>query len=209
MHIRDFTAVQILRDHFSPFRFSKGRRFSVRQLILFLVVPLVAGIGLAWLHPVISDKHQGTFLAVYSILGAVLIGLLPIAQNVLAFSAPTTEKEYSEAEYESWKQQISRLQVLRELYADICYTVILLVISLAPIMFLESSVIPPIAKHAIVTFVYFVGVSVAMSFLHITSSVYLVLDHHAKHIHANLVRHGPGVKANGGERTAYGKENSA
>jgi uncharacterized membrane protein len=81
---------------------------------------------------------------------------------------------------------------LRELYADICFTVLLLIVSLVPILTSGAGALSPWLRAALVVIIYFVGFSVAMSFLHIACGVYLVLSHQADQIQSTLVKNGPG-----------------
>lgn len=175
---------QIIGDHFRPFRFREGRKFSWPKMTLTLAVPAGLGIAMSFRHPVISDKYQVTFLTVFGVIAAVMTALLPIVRSVVDVSLRKTP--YTLAERHLWNLQKVRLEVLRGLYTSICMSVIYLVFSLVPLIALQIVGLPLYLKQLIAACIYFVGFAVAVAFLEVISGVYLVLNAHAEEVDKEL-----------------------
>lgn len=180
----DIDIFPIFWDFLRPFRFRGGRQFSVGHFCFTLLLPAALGAWVSFKHPVIAERYQITLLTVFGVIAAVMTALLPVVQYVVGVGLP--EKPYSEAQHAMWEHQVVRLQVLRSLYSTISVSVILLVLSLVPIMLLQVGWMPPVGKQVISASIYAIGFAVAISFLQVTSGVYLVLEAQAKEIDQKL-----------------------
>jgi hypothetical protein len=168
----------IIWDFLHPFSFRKGRRFSFSHLLWTIISPAAVAIWLSFKYPVIDPQYQVTLLTVFGLIAAVMTSLLPVVQYVVGLDIP--KERYPEAKYAAWEHQVVRLNVLRSLYATISFSVILLVFSLVPLIFLQTAWIPPNGKQVISASIYFVGLAVSVSFLQVISGVYLVLEAQAR-----------------------------
>jgi hypothetical protein len=165
---------RIVRDHFCPFRFGRGRVLDARRLVILGLIPLAVAFLLLWrLGPIITDS-LANFLTVFSILAAVLMALVAVVQN--AVGGIDLTKKYDLGQRLAHQRLVVRLEVLRELYASISFTVLLLLGSMAPLVLLQIAAPGPSAKKWLSGVVYCASCAVATSSFYIIFGVYRVLD---------------------------------
>lgn len=179
----------IVKNHFSPFRFGHDRKFSLPYFFVFFVIPLAIAFALTWRFGAVRDTDIGNFLTVFSVVAAVMTALMPVVQSIVGLADFDTR--FGESQKRLYHQQIVRLQVLRELYAEISFSVILLVFALVPLICLEIDSIAPWVRKGMSGFVYFVAAAVALSFLHIIMGIYLVLEVQAHEANRKLADNAP------------------
>lgn len=173
--MRGANLFQIVRDTFQPYVFkANARRFSIVNIANFGVFPTASGAALAWLAGPISSSGNDIYIAVFAVVGAVLTALLAVVQNVVAATDAKTPYDVGARNQES--ARAVRIEVLRELYANIAYAVLLMVLCGIPIVLLDVETLPKWMKYWCSGAVYAVSVLVIVTFLHIVSGVYLVLD---------------------------------
>ncbi|HEV7299034.1 MAG TPA: hypothetical protein VGN72_06670 [Tepidisphaeraceae bacterium] len=177
---RFFNIGPIVWDHFRPFRFGEKRQTSFQHIAVFLVIPILFGVALSFWKPAGARSQQAAFMTAYSLVAAVMLALLPVVQSILGFTPIDRERVFLERDKPLWREQVIRLQVLRELYSEISFAVLILVVSLAPAMAAGASALPLWALQGLSAFVYSVGFSAAIACVHIMTNVYLVLDAQAK-----------------------------
>ena len=201
--LRRVNIAKIVTDHFCPYRFGKGRRFSFGFSFLFAVVPL----GLGWtLHALIGGIQSddvALIVTVLSILAAVFTALLPIVHSVIGQS-PAADAYDEGARLERDREQI-RIESLRESYSAICYAVLLLISGVAVATILAA--LPSLSsmddagstlsvgerflrlvKSAASVFIYFVSTSTLLTLLNVIVGVYVALDDQAENITKRLLR---------------------
>jgi hypothetical protein len=179
----------IFRDHLCPYRYGVKRQFNVKRFGVLVGLPVAFGVALSFVYPEIQEKHQGTYLAVYAIVASVMIGLIPVTQNLVGLA--DTGRRYDAGERPLFRQQVIRLQVLRELYAELAFVVVLLVASFVPILLAGAASFPGWLKQCISAFAYSVGAAVALAFLRTVAGIYLVLDVQAHEVNKKLNANAP------------------
>lgn len=185
----------IIKDHYCPFRYGEGRRFSWSFLLLFFVAPTAIGILLAWKVGYVDSVQIPLVLSAYSVLAAVMTGLLPIIHAVVGQSrTPETLDVGQRLEID---RALIRIETLRELYSTISYSVIVLTIGVVvtvALVFVLPSTSAPLGDRRVVALVlsglvYFVGASTMLSFLNIAVGVYAALEDQAKRTTQELRDH--------------------
>jgi hypothetical protein len=123
-------------------------------------------------------------LTVMGIVAAVMVALLPVVQFIVGEGLKG--ERYRESQYSAWKHQVARHQLSVDLYSSISWSVVLSVFSLAPLLLLQIPRLPVVLKWVCSVSIYFVGFSLALLFLEITSGVYLVLKAQADEVDRKL-----------------------
>jgi Na+/melibiose symporter-like transporter len=142
--------------------------------MLLGLIPLGLAAILMWrLGPLATDS-LANFLTVFSILAAVLMALVAVVQN--AVGGIDLTKKYDLGQRLAHERQVIRLEVLRELYASISFTVLLLLASMGPIVLLQVASPGHSAKKWLSGLVYLASCAVAISSFYIIFGVYRVLD---------------------------------
>ncbi len=177
---------QIFKDQFCPFRHGEGRRFHFGYLFFFLVVPIGVGCPVAYITGPLSDPTTiGLFLAVFSLVAAVLTAMISIIHAVLG--GTRFEKEYDPGQFQIVRAEQNRLDVLRELHTNIAFAVILLIFSLVPLIVLLFSINDYWAM-GITMVVFSVAVVVAITVLSIMVGVYDIIENEAIRLNDELTR---------------------
>ena len=108
---------QIIRCNFSPHRSDHERHLSWPSVLLYLVAPVGIGVYAEHALGVLEGEHLPMVAAVYSVLTAVLMGLLPIVYSVA--SQVERGREYSSGERLLAHRELIRLDTLQDLYATV------------------------------------------------------------------------------------------
>ncbi|MEX0643612.1 MAG: hypothetical protein WD468_12990 [Pirellulales bacterium] len=167
----------IVRDQFRPYRVDEGtREINIVHLLVFLVLPMIGGGSLAWALGALAGTYVPTFIAVFAIVAAVFTGLVPIIYAV-ARNMQLPDRQ-DEGAWKAVRDAKVRVEVLRELYANIAFAVLLLIFSLVPLVILLFA-LPEVVADVLSGIVYGVGIAICFSFLHIITGVYEVLDDQA------------------------------
>jgi len=178
--------LRVLADHFCPFRVAGGRRFSWTRLLWFTLVPGIATVICLWRFSSIAKESGVNVLTAFGIIGAVLAGLLPVVHAVVG--AIPTDRKFEPGEVLASRNLRQRVEVLRELYAVICYSVLVLVVGIVAGVVIASDV-DHAARCWASGFVFFVAASTVISFLDVLLGIYSALDEEgeeaAKKIAAN------------------------
>jgi len=170
---------QIIRDNFCPFSHGVGRQFSKRHFASFAVLPCVGGVVLACTLYGIQPPTAAIIIGVYSIIAAVMTALLAVIHNVIG--STSVEKGFDAGDWKKKRELILQLEVLRELYANASYAVLILVGGLGPLVALLFD-LPCVARVVLSGAVHAVSISVVLSFLSVITGIYLVLDTQAKNM---------------------------
>ncbi len=169
---------KILRANFSPHRVGRGRVFSPVELIIYGIIPLAGGAALSWRLGRPSEEYLALLIAVYGVLAAVLVGLLPIVYSI----ASGTYTAHAKGEYPAIDHERRRLEVLQDLYSTISYGTILLVAALASLiamLFLPDPATSDNTESTLAVlecFVYFVGCSTILSILNVAMGVFTSME---------------------------------
>ncbi len=123
-------------------------------------------------------------LTIMAIIATVMVAMLPVVQYIVGTGIQSTR--YSEAQYAAWKHQVARHQTSVALYSSISWSVVLTVGSLLPLLILQAPTLPLFIKWFCSVTIYFVGFSLGVLFLEITSGVYLVLKAQAAEVDQKL-----------------------
>lgn len=190
-------AVRILRDHFSPFCLDGVRRLNKSRVLWFIVVPVAVGSVVTWRLGRAPDVLQAVFLTVFTISAGVLTALLPVVQSMVT---QTEMSEYAPSQLLKHQRRMLRLRTLRDLYANIIYTVTLNILGLLPVLgltitnpqFAASQPVITVMERVFACFltwcIYFVFSSLAIALFYIVSGIYLVLDVQAEEITTSSAR---------------------
>lgn len=176
---------EIARAHFSEYLADDAgsRPFRLRRLFVFAIVPLLVGVLLSWKLGPPGSGHLTLIAAVYAVVTSVLVGLIPLAQSVIAQIAPN--RLYQAGERRLADQEINRIQTLQGLHAAISYATILLVASLGACV-LTVFLLPVVdirgwkeVAYCTAAIIYTVGASTALTFLDVATGVFEVMENHA------------------------------
>jgi hypothetical protein len=180
----DIDISPIVSDYFRPFKFGQGRRFSWGRFVLSVCLPFSLALVLSWRHHVIAEQYQMSILTVILFVAAAMVAMLPVVQYIVGTGIQNTP--YTEAQYAVWRHQVARHQTSVGLYSSISWAVVLSVFSMVPLLLLQVPRLPATIKWISSVSIYFVGFSLAILFLEITSGVYLVLKAQAAEVDQRL-----------------------
>ncbi len=149
--------------------------------MLYLAVPLGVGALGAWMLGAVREPYLTTVIAVYAILAAVQMSLLPLIYSIIGQA--DTRRKYTSGERVLAQHEIVRLATLQDLYATICYSIFLLVVALFACIVLVfigksdiSCRVPYYTGLVLSTVVYFAGASTAMSVLNVGNGVFDAME---------------------------------
>lgn len=182
---------RILADRFRVSYDNGDRRRSALSFCIFAALPVALGLLLTWLLSVPPGATIALIVASFGILAAVLVGLLPVIHGLV--SQANVERGYTLGEMKIGELELARLRSLRELYAVIAYSILLLILGVAASTALaalyELSPLEPVESRAmglvdwmylVASFlIYFVASSTAFSFFDLASGVYDALESQA------------------------------
>lgn len=179
--------------HFSVLLVNGERQWRKWRFWLLGIGPFVLGALLTWKLGPPGGDYLPLIVAVYSVVAAVLVGLIPLAQSVIGQSDP--ERKYEAGEKPLAQQELDRIQTLQDLHAAISYATILLVVSLGACVAL-AFLLPPAAKqgaalapqpkvvvalaYVMAAIIYSVGVSTALTFFDVATGVFEAMENHAE-----------------------------
>ena len=180
--------------HFSTLLVNGTRKWRWWRFWALGIGPFVLGGLLAWKLGPPGGEYLPLIVAVYSVVAAVLVGLIPLAQSVIGQSDPN--RTYEAGERPLAQQELDRIQTLQDLHAAISYATILLVVSLGAcvvIVFVSPAAAgdatsPPTTQpvvavrfaYALATIIYGVGSSTALTFFDVASGVFEAMENHAE-----------------------------
>lgn len=182
----------IIAHNFRPYRLDiQARRVSWQNVLLFAVFPIGTGVCLEFLIGTITSASIGTFIALLALIGAVLTTLLALIQTLVG--GLRLDRKYDGGSRIHAKRPHLRLEVLRELYANIAFSVLAMIVGAIPAILLAV----PSATEGVATrpqapdYFYWVvrGCSCIVystctlqffTFIHIIAGVYLILDDQAE-----------------------------
>ena len=107
----------IIWDHYDTFRVPRTGKYLIRDLVSFIAVPIVCGIGLAVLFPNPSDQFLTLSITVHTLF-------IPLLVNILFVIYGIQEKQETGAENKAQK-------LLAELYKNLCYSVLISFVTVA------------------------------------------------------------------------------
>ena len=168
----------IICAHYCPHVTVQGRKFSLSALLIYGALPLGVGMALCGQLGQPKETYLALLIAVYGVLAAVLVGLLPIVYSI----ADNTFTRHSEGQYPSVQRERRRLQVLQDLYATISYGTILLVLAVGALI--AFVFVPgPLAGgpdgmlvSVLLTIVYAVGCSTVLSVFRVATGVFTAME---------------------------------
>jgi len=168
---------RIIRDQFRPFVHGEQRRFSPSSLFLFGILPALIGVGTGLLiGPITGTTAVGLFMAVFSLMAAVLTAMISIVHSVLG--STKIKDKYAPGEFVIVRIERTRIEVLREIHTNISFSVIVLVGSLVPLLALLIT-LPNWLAHTLTSIVFAVAAVVALTVVSILVGIYDVLDNEA------------------------------
>ncbi len=143
----------------------------------------------------VGHEQLPTFLAVYGILAAVVVGLLPLVYTIIGQT--DTSREYTPGQRPLAERELTRIYTLQDLYSTISYSTFLLVVSIFCCIMI--GIMPSdtatqadwmrVLIAALSGTTYFVGVSTAISILDVGNGVFDAMndqvDAAEQEIHAN------------------------
>lgn len=148
---------------------------------LYLLLPACIGILGARAIGVVQEPYLTTVIAVYSILAAVLMSLLPLIYSIVGQA--DTKRQYSPGERVLANNELIRLATIQDLYASICYSIFLLVLALFAcigLVFISKwapdSPLRWWLEHMLSAVVYFVGASTALAVLNVGNGVFDAME---------------------------------
>lgn len=172
---------RIIYCTFAPHTASGTRQVSATDVGLYFVLPLGIGAFGAWAIGVVQEPYLTTVIAVYAILAAVLMSLLPLIYSIVGQA--DTKRKFTPGERILARNELVRLTTLQDLYAAICYSIFLLVLALfacIALVFLnklwKDGAILCWLEHICSTAVYFVGASTALSVLNVGNGVFDAME---------------------------------
>ena len=169
---------RIVKDHFCPYHYGKRRRLSIRQVFWYLIVPAAVAAFLLFYVGSVDASYQAVFIAVFSIAAAVLTASLGMAQGLVSGMNRTSMR--GRARMLVRKRSFLFLEVLRDLYANISYTVTFIVLSLVPLLVLHVVDGDTVVSRLLAAIVYMAAATLAISLFDIVTGIYLVLDENAE-----------------------------
>jgi hypothetical protein len=155
--------------------------------VIFLAFPVAMSAALAAVAGAIDGDLVVVVIAILSIAAAVLTGLIAVLQNIVG---GIRIDAFLESERMLYRHTRSKLNVLRSLYADIAFTVLVLLIALVASGFLYADINHHI-NLACSGLIYYAAISLGLSLVHIISGVYLVLDVQANDLERRLRANAP------------------
>ncbi len=170
------------------------RQWRWLRFIGFGILPVVLGILLSLRLDPPDPPYLPLIVAVYSVLAAVLVGLIPLVHSVIGQSDP--DRKYDAGQRPLAQQEIDRIQTLQDLHAAISYATILLVVSLGACVVLvfllpassggagtasqpHATAITVLA-YCLTAIVYAVGASTALTFFDVATGVFEAMESHAE-----------------------------
>lgn len=181
----------ILDHHFRTFRAGQVRKISIQKIILFICIPCILSAAWSCLIGPIESKQISTYLAILAVVGSILTAMLAVVQAVIGFPLPHRNEPFTPVEIVEFRRLSARLTTLRELYANISYSVVLVIVAMPSFLVLafEPSTI---FYYGFSTFIYFVCLTLILTFFYIVSGVYIVLDAQGRKMTEELERLKPG-----------------
>lgn len=169
----------IIKHHFSKYESGSIGKLSFSKLCTFGATPFILSFIWIYYHGVIDNTHISTYLTILAVVGSVLTAMLAVVQAIIGFPMPEIEGvKLDPVDYPIYKKAMARLTTLRELYANIAFSVLLVVASMPVFLILKTIKSAPIAHGICSTIIYFVCTSVALTFIYVISGVYTTLDDH-------------------------------
>ena len=176
---------RVVRCQFSPHRADGTRRLSKSHVFLYLLLPLGIGWATGTKLPTIDRDFIALVIATYSILAAVLVGLLPVVYSIVGQTDRL--RKYSAGERPLAQQELNRLEALQDLYATISYSTFLLVLALFCAVGLvftlpQETQNSPVIETAMRTsrylsmVIYFVGASTILSILNVGNGIFDAME---------------------------------
>lgn len=109
----------IAKKHFHTLVEGNNEKISVKDVLLFIVFPLVVGLLAAWGNPIASHD----FLSLTVNFGAITTALL---MSVVVLVYDQESKLYDRAKLEPEKESIieGKVELLKELYHNICFAIV-------------------------------------------------------------------------------------
>jgi hypothetical protein len=179
----------IAHCHFSSYHEDGRRTLKASRLIWLGVLPFILGALLAMRLGSPPPDKLSLIVAVFSVVAAVLIGLLPIANSILGQTEIT--RKYDVGESVLAKESITRVQVLQDLHAAVSWAVVLVVAALvicAALLFLVPPFVPPNSRwiNGITFFslvmLYGIMASTAFTFFDVASGIFETMESYAEAI---------------------------
>ncbi|HEX8322367.1 MAG TPA: hypothetical protein VF595_00515 [Tepidisphaeraceae bacterium] len=167
----------ILFCHFSAYLKTGGRQVRPWRVGLLGVLPCAIGATLGIKVGPPRESDLSLLVAVLSVLGAVLIGLLPLIYSVISQS--DSKRRYAVGESPLAMNEIARIQALQDLHAAVAWSVILLVGALALcvclIFFTSGWYVIVVAS-----IIYAICCSTALAFFDIARGIFEAIENHAE-----------------------------
>lgn len=183
---------QIVGDRFRIFYQNGTRPWSAASFLVFCLLPILLGLALVAFLGVPPPSTISLIVASFGILAAVLVGLLPVIHGLV--SQAKIERAYTLGEVRIGELELERLRSLRELYAVIAFSILVLVFGVAAATFLaaiyELAPLPEKSATRLAGWwewsalassflVYSVASSTTLSFIDLASGVYTALESQA------------------------------
>lgn len=153
--------VKILQDHFVTFRDFDTNKTSVKDIVIFIMVPLISAFGFCYFFADISSNLANNLFTIFSIFVGLLLNLLLLIYD-LAKKFDLTEKN----------GELKR-RFLREIFANISYSIFLsiLIIFFLLISLVKLSYLSVVAS----SIVYFMVTNFFLTILMILKRIHILL----------------------------------
>lgn len=168
------------------------RRISYWRLVIFAILPIAVGVILLLKFGAPPTGSLSLIAAVFSVVAAVLLGLLPLSHSIIGQS--DTKRVYTEGDSPLAEQELNRVRTLQDLQAAISWAVILLVIGLAACLILallpRATAAAPLAwwnerlLQLVSAMMYSITASTALSFFDVAAGVFEGMESHAEAVKA-------------------------
>lgn len=159
----------IVKSHILTLKPYNSTDYSLIDVFIFYGIPLILSILLPWQNVFITSDFASTLIDVFSILAGLLLNLL-----VLIFDSVKQAKGSS-------PQEILRRELLKELYANVSYCVLLAVIIVSTMLtynlFKDNLLLQKeLVKSIITCFTIFCASNFLLSLLMVLKRVNVILS---------------------------------
>jgi uncharacterized membrane protein HdeD (DUF308 family) len=179
--------------HFATYCTDSKRKCNWARLIVYGIVPIIVGILLALHLGKPADDAMSMVVAVFAVVAAVLIGLLPLVHSILGQA--NTERKYDQGERPLAQQELDRVQTLQDLHAAISWAVILLVLALgccAAIAMIPAKedqqgfAWQDVVHWVLLAILYSVMASTALTFFDVARGVFEGMESHSEAVKTKI-----------------------